>query len=717
MHDDDTIELLECDEPAAPVPRSSFVYTDLSGPLAIEAALYGLRILSAGHWHARLLRNRRIRDEEILDLLGIAPADGRTTELDASDLREALERQMHRLDSMFSPDRGLVHRNVRKLATALRLTEAEERVLRFAIITSSVNGFSELLRAVVRTGSDLMSAIARATGLTVRVATEVLIARGSLTRCGFLQSWSFDPAWLLNPLAVDQSLLDTVLLPRFDEGRLLRHTVKKSPAPRLTLEDYSHLPDLSIVKRYLENASAQRRKGVNILLYGVPGTGKTEFVRALAAASGLDLFEVPTEDRSGEAISGERRFRAYALCQNLLGPRRRQMILFDEVEDVFSSGRDLLTLLFGTFPKADRSGLRKAWVNQTLEENPVPAFWLCNAIDMLDPAWIRRFDLVVHLDSPPRQVRRRIVNRYFRRGEISEELSARLSSHEALSPAQIERAARVSRALRSRNVSARDAEVERIVGGSMKAMGFDIARGSPILPTHYDTRFLNSDRDLDSLAEGLERGRHGARLLLFGPPGTGKTAFAHHLGDRLARPVTVKRGSDLISKWIGETEKGIAHAFQRAQDENSILVIDEADSFLRERTGHHQTWETTQVNELLTQMESFDGIFVASTNLVETLDAASLRRFDFKVKFGYLTLMQRRAMLRSLCPHDAAPSEADDVLGRLENVTPGDFANVMRQLHVTGEAPTPTRIVSLLDAECSLKPEARRRPIGFAAAR
>ena len=116
-------------------------------------------------------------------------------------------------------------------------------------------------------------------------------------------------------------------------------------------------------------------------------------------------------------------------------------------------------------------------------------------------------------------------------------------------------------------------------------------------------------------------------------------------------------------------------------------------------------------------MESFEGIFVASTNLVESLDAASLRRFDFKVKFGYLTLTQRRAMLRSLCPHDAVPSETDDVLGRLENATPGDFANVMRQLRVTGETPTPTRIVSLLDAECSLKPEARRRPIGFAAAR
>lgn len=61
---------------------------------------------------------------------------------------------------------------------------------------------------------------------------------------------------------------------------------------------------------------------------------------------------------------------------------------------------------------------------------------------------------------------------------------------------------------------------------------------------------------------------------------------------------------------------------------------------MRDRTGARRSWEVSQVNELLTQMEAFEGIFVASTNLIDTLHAASLRRFDFDVKFGYLTREQ-----------------------------------------------------------------------------
>lgn len=107
-----------------------------------------------------------------------------------------------------------------------------------------------------------------------------------------------------------------------------------------------------------------------------------------------------------------------------------------------------------------------------------------------------------------------------------------------------------------------------------------------------------------------------------------------------------------------------------------------------------------------------------STNLVEMLDAASLRRFDFKVKFDYLTRDQRRAMLLRIATdatdddHQRAIAQID----RLSYLTPGDFANALRQLRVIGEAPTAMRLVELLASEVAIKPEARRRSIGFVAA-
>jgi SpoVK/Ycf46/Vps4 family AAA+-type ATPase len=234
------------------------------------------------------------------------------------------------------------------------------------------------------------------------------------------------------------------------------------------------------------------------------------------------------------------------------------------------------------------------------------------------------------------------------------------------------------------------------------------------LPDHYDPAFLNTNSDLITIAAGLSRDR-GARLCLYGPSGTGKTAFAHYLCRTLDLPVLVKRGSELISMWVGQTEELIAAAFRQARDSSSILVIDEADGFLRDRSGAQRSWEVTQVNELLTQMEAFEGIFVASTNLIDTLDAASLRRFDFMVKFDYLTREQRRAMLSRICPAESphAAVGAYAAIDRLDALAPGDFAAVQRQLRVTGKPPDAETVVALLAAKVALKPECRVRRIGF----
>jgi MoxR-like ATPase len=100
------------------------------------------------------------------------------------------------------------------------------------------------------------------------------------------------------------------------------------------------------------------------------------------------------------------------------------------------------------------------------------------------------------------------------------------------------------------------------------------------------------------------------------------------------------------------------------------------------------------------------------------LDAASLRRFDFKVKFDYLTRDQRRAMLLRIATDatDDDDQRAIAQIDRLSYLTPGDFANALRQLRVIGEAPTAMRLVELLASEVAIKPEARRRSIGFVAA-
>jgi SpoVK/Ycf46/Vps4 family AAA+-type ATPase len=155
----------------------------------------------------------------------------------------------------------------------------------------------------------------------------------------------------------------------------------------------------------------------------------------------------------------------------------------------------------------------------------------------------------------------------------------------------------------------------------------------------YRLDALNPDMDIERLVEGLKRRPEG-RICLYGPPGTGKTEFGRFVAKALDKPLMVKRASDLLGPYVGMTEKHIAAMCKQAQDDDAVLLLDEADSFLRDRTGAQQSWEVTQVNEMLTQMESYEGVFICSTNLVENLDSASLRRFDFKIYLDYLTLDQ-----------------------------------------------------------------------------
>jgi transitional endoplasmic reticulum ATPase len=686
----------------------------LHSSLDVESALLATRMVDGGRWHARLLQRGFPTDPDVFTLLGFEHGGSPVT---TDMLRHVLTRQRQRLERRKAPRADLLGRNINRLGDLLHLSAIERAVLRVAVITGQTSRFADLYRCASVRPRDLVAAFGYAMGQPVHAIKHCFRNGSSLSRLGLFAGGS-KPYGGNCSMEMDDALVDALLSTQFDVKRFLRSLARPAPASRLTMDDFTHIAARDVVLRYLGEAVHRRRVGVNILLYGAPGTGKTEFSRALAESLQIDLHEVPNEDRDGDPISGGRRFKAFTMCQSILATNRQQLLLFDEVEDVFGSIGGSSELLFGMGQFGGRAAdsLRKSWVNETLETNPVPAVWTCNSIEAIDPAYLRRFDLTVEFLAPSRSVRKRVIDRYFRVGEISSQCAERLAGIETLVPAQVERAARVVRSLRSRDINRRDAEIEQVVSSSLRAMGHRMSLAAPGLPEHYDEAFLNTDRDLNKLAIGLTHGV-GARLCLYGPPGTGKTAFAHHLGRRLDRPLHVKRGSDLQSMYLGETEKNIAEAFRQAREEGAILLIDEADGFLRDRTGAQRSWEVSQVNELLTQMEAFIGIFVASTNLIDTLDAASLRRFDFKVKFGYLTREQRRLMLQrivaSSSAEDVGSAQALAALDRLEYLAAGDYANALRQLRVTDEEPTSVRLVQLLSAEAMMKPEAKHRSIGF----
>lgn len=690
----------------------------LDSLLVREAAVYALRIIQGRRLHSRLVDRDGIRDSDMLTLIGLAECDTLDHGITVSELRDACASQLQRLESRVLDKPDTLSINLGKLADLLKLGVPECAVLRVAVVATRSPYFGTLLQEMTVTQYDLLCGLQFATRCRLADIKKALHPDRALGQSGFFeqQYGIFDRH--SNPLFINDTIAEGLLSHRFSEERILRHLTRVAPKSTLTLDDFSHVSDLDLVRRYLTKSVAQRKKAANILIYGEPGTGKTEFVRTLADALEIALNEVPNTDSDGEPISGQVRFRTYHTSQRLLASRRNQALLFDEVEDVLGDPNDLFASLFASTRSRRRGSveLRKSWINETLESNPVPAIWICNEVFGIDPAYLRRFDLIMEFRTPTRQVRQRIVERHFKPGEISSACVERLIAVESLTPALVERAARVVRTVRSRSVSRRDAEVERIVSSGLRVIGRDRELSAPILPAYYDPTLLNTDRKLAFITQGLARTK-SARLCLYGPPGTGKSAFAHHLGQTLDQSVLVRRASDLLHPFVGGTEALLRAAFDAARDEGAILLIDEADSFLRDRAGAQRSWEVTQVNELLTQMESFNGIFIASTNLIDRLDFASLRRFDFKVKFDYLTREQRRTLLLRVADSGSKGSEdweaAARRLDQLSRLTPGDFSNVLRQLKVTGERRSATQIVDLLAAEVSMKPGASKSSIGF----
>ena len=250
-------------------------------------------------------------------------------------------------------------------------------------------------------------------------------------------------------------------------------------------------------------------------------------------------------------------------------------------------------------------------------------------------------------------------------------------------------------------------EAGKTLESSLSALGRrETPKASPPIP--FDPTLSSADVDLVQLADQVAKShRRALSFCLSGPPGTGKSAYARHLAERLDLDVLEKRFSDLSSMWLGESEKTIEAAFEEAADLRAFLILDEADSLLRDRGAAHYSWEITQVNEMLTQMERHPYPLACTTNAPELLDAAAARRFLFKIRFLSMTSNQIAEAYRR-----AFRAEAPAFVLKLGALTPADFATVARKASALAER-DPRILAQWLEYEAQAKPGASRRKIGF----
>jgi SpoVK/Ycf46/Vps4 family AAA+-type ATPase len=440
-----------------------------------------------------------------------------------------------------------------------------------------------------------------------------------------------------------------------------------------------------------------RKTGVNILLYGPPGTGKTQLTKCIAKACKATLLSTDIEQFSSKKNTS--RFNQLSLANRLIHRIENSILCVDECEDIFENS-----------PFIDRRH-SKQQLNMLLEDNPVPIIWITNTVEAIDPAHLRRFDIVMAVEPPLTKQKEVMFAKELATLNINETLIKTLASHEYINQAHVNSAAKVTLALGYKGAKA-DELVTNLLNEQLKPMGTELFIHGYQFETTYQPTLVNlKEDDLTQIKQSLISSREG-RLLLYGPPGSGKTGFAYHLSESSGIPLIHVRASDLLDKYVGETEQKITKVFNQACKEKSILLLDEVDSLLRDRNLHQQSWETSQVNELLTQMECFQGILIASTNFDQRLDPAVARRFDFKLHFGFLKPAQATLLFKQVTGALDLPNEIVSTLSNMQQLTPGDFAVVKRKIRLGGSVDL-TSCLCMLQQEHDYKTKNLSNPIGF----
>lgn len=609
--------------------------------------------------------------------------------------------------------------NIELLARTFGLNEAEKSVLIFLTVIK-LNQFNclDLFNILKNKKTDLITYrelfsdfLSTVSDCGYEALYKALSKSGALMQNRLVRI-DEDPSDFEYYLILDPDLAAKLVYPHQKLQDLLAMSLVKGKESQLTLEDFSYLsPNLTLLVQYLRKARGDQKSGINILLYGPPGTGKSELSRAIAQDIGADLFEVPVVDEEGEAVNDRMNSLIFNLSQLKNNPSA--ILVFDEAQDLF---KNFNNPFFVTLSTRGNEKQNKGLTNKLLENNQTPVIWITNSIQAMDPAYIRRFDFCLEVPVPPERQRQKIIEN--KAGALLLPTGIHcIAKRNDIAPAVIDRTAKVIS-----TISTSKEELQKHffthLNASLISMGIrpvNLSNRTDIEEL-YDPALSTADYDLVQVARGISESL-SARLCLYGVPGTGKTAWAHYLGRVLVKRVIVKRCSDLLNCYVGMTEKNIAAAFNEAKTENAILVIDEADSLLQKRSGANHSWEVTQVNEMLTQIENFEGIFVATTNSLDAMDDACLRRFDLKVKFDYLDAKKAQVLFKryceKICPKSSIGENILEAVGNLRSLTPGDFATLMHQSRFN-PFKTPEELLRGLEKECETKEgHQHKRPIGF----
>jgi len=446
----------------------------------------------------------------------------------------------------------------------------------------------------------------------------------------------------------------------------------------------AHLVDEShtrILRRLLQK---KPDSSTHILLYGPPGTGKSSYARSILNELDTPSYEIVNNEQNSSAV----RRGAILSCIHFTNSGDRSIIMVDEADN-------LLNTMFSWFEAGETRD--KGWVNHLLEEKGLRMIWIVNELSM-DESIYRRFAYSIQFHPFTRKQRislwQNVLKRYGKRRALTATDVEALATRYDASAGGVELAVRKAVEVGIKGKDNFKQFLDQVLVSHLTLMN---EGGKPARPKAPGRNFLveglNIKSDFSALIsdvkaydahwrQHLMADRPSLSMLFYGPPGTGKSETARYLAEAIDRDLMICKASDILDKYVGGTEKNLAGIFSEAEDKGAALLIDEADSFLMKREEAHRSWEITQTNEFLTQLENFAGLVICTTNRMPGLDSAAPRRFNRKIAFDYLTPEGKLLFYEKMLAHYVNRRLGDPEKARLTTIpdlTPGDFKVVQNQ--------------------------------------
>ena len=630
----------------------------------------------------------------------------RTVSCSISELEQFL---IELWESRYRPEqrrKPVFHPDLEQLREVFRFTDEDLAIITFLHCRNSVSPLETLTNTPVF--EMFMKDTAAAAGIPVLRVKQRLASDGLLLSSGMVNS--------VSESASHFELRDDIV--RFFSGvrdlSFLERYAAADRGPTYPLDSFSIDPEqTAIAGRVLASRSSSA-----VLLYGKPGTGKTEFARALAAQAGKRAFFL---GQPGEQEQQDRRIVLRIALRSVA--REGGILIVDEADSLLNTEQS-----FG--PHSE-----KGWMVSLLDSAGVSSIWITNSIADVHEAVLRRFAYSLSFRSFTEQERLRLWQRLLQESPLKagipdsmvRELAERYEvSSGGISACLATLAALVGKRRRPDESYIRST-LDELLSRHIALTGGETRPPKSKADPAYRPDILHVDGDLDLLTRSIrsfcrarER-RDGVPLpplnvLFSGPSGTGKTEFARHVARETGRRLLVRKGSDLLSMWVGGTERNIREAFSEASESGSILFLDEADSLFLDRMHATHSWERSQTNELLTRMEEHTSILICCTNLPDALDQAVLRRFSWKITFRPLTADGSETLYDSWFGRDrpALPETLRRALRAIPELTPGDFRVVADRFRfVEAGAVDHAALITELEKEASARSRRSSARIGF----